>query len=221
MGETQRGRRGQRETEEERGERQRGAEAEKWREGGREKQRGERQIERRRRGRDRKRQRADKRKTERGGRKGGRIIKSGRDKQKRDEETETQRHREKNRDEQHSETETDGGRKAGDRTPETEKEREWQFTEEERGEQQGLSAGSSMVSAVPGSQTHVQTFMLSASAPWPETSLPQKDIPWGSLLPVDQDPQGILGVQGGLRGQLPPVEDRGTEVMRSAKFEPG
>lgn len=54
-----------------------------------------------------------------------------------------------------------------------------------------------------------------------QTLTPQKGMPWGSLLPVDQGPPGILGVQEGLRGQPPPVEDRGTEVMRSAKFEPG
>ena len=42
----------------------------------------------------------------------------------------------------------------------------------------------------------------------------------GRLLPVDHGLQGILGGQEGLRGQPPPVADRGTEVMRSAKSEP-
>lgn len=83
----------------------------------------------------------------------------------------------------------------------------------------GVSASFETVSQPPGPMFRHPCSQSQPHSLKPHS--PRRIHPIGSLLPVDQGPQGILGDQEDLRVQPPPVGDRGIEVMRSAKTEPG
>lgn len=133
-------------------------------------------------------------------------TKTERDRQtdKREKRKRAQRHREKDRDERHSGIETEGERQGRAPPP-----------RDRRGDRMIISRrGGGGSGRVRASSSHSHAANLKPHSP---RSLHRT----GSLLPVDQGPQGILAGQEDLRGQPPPVGDRGTEVMTNAKSEPG